>query len=66
MEYNPLLPEVQLNPFPYYAALRRDAPVAWLEPLQCWTVSRYADVDFALLNPQIFSSANGLGNRSGI
>lgn len=65
MEYNPLLPEVQLNPFPYYAALRRDTPVAWLEALQCWTVSRYADVDFALRNPQLFSSAKWIGQSLG-
>jgi cytochrome P450 len=48
MDYNPLSPEVQDNPYPYYAELRNKAPVAWLEPLQCWAVSRYADVDFAL------------------
>jgi cytochrome P450 len=60
MEYNPLLPEVQANPYPFYAALRRNDPVAWLEPLQCWAVSRYADVDFGLCNPQIFSSAKWL------
>ena len=53
MDYNPLSPEVQANPFPYYAALRRDHPVAWLDAFQCWTVSRYDDVDFALRNPQI-------------
>ncbi len=61
MEYNPLLPKVQENPFPYYVGLRRDAPIAYLAPLQCWAVSRYADVDFALRNPQIFSSAKWIG-----
>jgi cytochrome P450 len=65
MEYNPLLPEVQSNPYPFYAALRRNDPVAWLEPLQCWTLSRYADVDFALCNPQIFSSAKWLAQSIG-
>jgi cytochrome P450 len=65
MDYNPALPEVQANPYPYYAALRRDNPVAWLEPLQCWAVSRYDDVDYALRNPQIFSSARWLGQSIG-
>ena len=65
MDYNPVLPEVQANPYPYYTALRRDNPVAWLEPLQCWAISRYDDVDFALRNPQIFSSANWLGQSIG-
>ena len=54
MDYNPLSPEVIDNPYPYYAHLRTHAPVYWIEPLQGWALSRYADVDFALRNPQIF------------
>ena len=57
MDYNPLAPEVIENPYPYYAHLREHAPVYWIEPLQGWALSRYADVDFALRNPQIFSSS---------
>lgn len=57
MDYNPLLPEVMNDPYPYYTELRNKAPVAWIEPLQGWAVSRYVDVDFALRNPQIFSSS---------
>ena len=65
MEYNPLSPEVQANPFPYYSALRQSNPVSWIEPLQCWAVSRYDDVDYALRNPQIFSSAKWIGQSLG-
>jgi cytochrome P450 len=57
MDYNPLSPEVIENPYPYYAYLREHAPVYWIEPLQAWALSRYADVDFALRNPQIFPSS---------
>jgi cytochrome P450 len=57
MDYNPLAPEVLENPYPYYAELRNKAPLAWIEPLQAWALSRYADVDFALRNPQLFSSS---------
>ena len=57
MDYNPLSPEVIDNPYPYYAHLRTHAPVYWIEPLQGWALSRYADVDFALRNPQIFPSS---------
>jgi len=57
MNYNPLSPAVQDNPYPYYAELRDKAPVAWIEPMQAWAVSRYADVDFILRNPRLFSSA---------
>lgn len=57
VDFNPLSPEVTANPYPYYAELRDKAPVLWLEPFQCWALSRYADVDFALRNPHIFSSS---------
>ncbi len=57
MDFNPLSPEVNANPYPYYAELRDTAPVLWLDPFQCWALSRYADVDFALRNPHIFSSS---------
>ena len=57
MDFNPLSPEVTANPYPYYTELRNKAPVIWLEPFQSWALSRYADVDFALRNPQIFSSS---------
>ncbi len=56
MEYNPLAPEVQDNPYPYYKELRDKTPVAWVESMQGWAVSRYADVDFVLRNPGLFSS----------
>ena len=62
MDYNPLSPAVQNNPYPYYAELRDTAPVAWIEPMQAWAVSRYSDVDFALRNPRLFSS--GLWNTA--
>lgn len=57
MDYNPLSPQVQENPYPYYAELRRHAPVYWIESLQCWAISRYDDVFFVVKNPQLFSSS---------
>ncbi len=62
MNYNPLSPAVQNDPYPYYAELRNKAPVAWIEPMQAWAVSRYSDVDFILRNPRLFSS--GLWNEA--
>ena len=56
MEYNPLSPEVKANPYPYYAELRRSAPVYYVESLDCWAVSRYADVNHVLRTPKLFSS----------
>ncbi|MGH7966112.1 MAG: cytochrome P450, partial [Candidatus Binatia bacterium] len=68
MEYNPFAPEVIENPYPYYAELRAKSPVSWVEVLQGWAVSRYADVDFVLRNPKLFPSsvwmARGFGDMN--
>lgn len=57
MDYNPLLPEVQQNPYPYYAHLRRHAPVFLVESMGSYAISRYDDVQFVLRNHQLFSSS---------
>ena len=57
MHYNPLLPEVKENPYPYYTYLRHSAPVYQIEGLGFWAISRYEDVDFILKNPKLFSSS---------
>ncbi len=57
MQYHPAAPEVKANPYPYYAYLRAHAPVYHLKDLGWWAISRYADVDFILKNPKLFSSA---------
>jgi cytochrome P450 len=56
MHYNPFSPEVQADPYPFYADLRRRYPVFKLEPAGWWAISRYDDVQFVLRNPQLFSS----------
>lgn len=56
MDYNPFLPEVKANPYPYYAELRRAAPVYQVPGVGFWVVSRYDDVFAILKNPQVFSS----------
>ena len=53
--------EDQSNPYPLYAELRERYPVCQLEPNEpgsdgMWVVSRYADVMFALQQPDLFSS----------
>ncbi|MGH7963107.1 MAG: cytochrome P450, partial [Candidatus Binatia bacterium] len=57
MDYNPFLPEVQTNPFPYYAYLREHAPVYQIPGVGFWAVSRYEDVFSILKNPRAFSSS---------
>lgn len=57
MDYNPFLPEVQANPFPYYTYLRQHAPVYQVPGVGCWAISRYDDVLSAFKTPQLFSSS---------
>lgn len=57
MEYNPFLPEVRENPYPYYAYLRQHAPVHQVKDMGYWVITRYDDVFSALRNPQVFSSS---------
>src|SRR2546430_745891 len=57
LEYNPLDPRVRNDPYPYYAALRRDAPVYRVPGLGVWAVSRHDDVLTILRRPDLFSQA---------
>lgn len=54
--YEPFSETVREDPYPYYAALRDEAPVYWADGAQAWCVSRYDDVLFVLRNPELFSS----------
>jgi cytochrome P450 len=54
--YEPFSEAVREDPYPYYAALRDEAPVYWAEGAQAWCVSRYDDVLFVLRNVELFSS----------
>ena len=59
--YDPFDPAVIADPYPYYQALRRDAPVYACEPRGIWVVSRYHDVRNALADTDRFSSTQGVG-----
>jgi cytochrome P450 len=52
---NLMSPEVRANPYPVYAALRRDAPVVQVDPGGLWAVSRYEDVMHIFKNPKLYS-----------
>ena len=54
--YEPFSEAVREDPYPYYAALRDEAPVYWAEGAQAWCVSWYDDVQFVLRNAELFSS----------
>jgi cytochrome P450 len=54
--YDPFAPEMQQNPFPWYAALRENAPV-WKHPATGIVfVSRHAEVSQILADPTTYSS----------
>lgn len=56
--YDPLNRAMQQNPYPHYTNLRHHYPVVWLESLQAYVVSRYADVLEVLTNKDKYTSAN--------
>jgi len=52
LEYNPLLREHQLDPYPVYRVLRSEDPVHFSELFQGWVLSRHADVAAVLRDPR--------------
>jgi cytochrome P450 len=56
MNYNPMSPEVRVDPYPYYKWLRNNAPVYFIEAMNCYAISCYEDVRYVLKNHQLFSS----------
>ena len=50
-------PEVNADPFTYFAHLREADPVYWNERFQLWVVTRYEDVVWLLRHHEFFSSA---------
>lgn len=73
---NMLSPEVISNPYPIYKILRAHAPVNGLldyppgtvpgvdAPYPAWMITRYADVDYVVNNPDIFSSEDPMQANS--
>jgi cytochrome P450 len=59
--FDPMDPAVLKRPWAAYRALRDRRPVAYLEPLDLWVVSRYADVREVLHAPEAFSAARAFG-----
>jgi cytochrome P450 len=57
--YDPWDVEIDLDPYPVYRRLRDEAPLYYNERHDFWGVSRYADVEAALKDPNRLSSAKG-------
>ncbi|WP_078428061.1 cytochrome P450 [Alkalihalobacterium alkalinitrilicum] len=50
-----LAPEVVKNPYPYFHLLRTEDPVYWSDKWDGWILTRYHDINEALLNPGLTS-----------
>jgi len=48
--------DLERDPYPIYARLRAEAPVAWVPAVQCWLVTRNDDVEFVTKNPDVFTA----------
>jgi len=57
--YDPWNVEIDIDPYPTYQRLRDEAPLYHNERHDFWGLSRYADVDAALRDPNRLSSAKG-------
>jgi cytochrome P450 len=55
--YEPLSPEVNRDPYPFYEEMRREAPVHRIPSSGFYAVSRYTDVMRVLKDPKVFSSS---------
>jgi cytochrome P450 len=56
VDYDPFELAFRDDPYPHYAALRRNAPVHWAARSKTWVVTRHADVIAVLRDTQRFSS----------
>lgn len=57
MQFDPMSPEFQQNPYPFYDQLRKDEPVVWSESLQGYCVAGYDDIMTVLTEAENYSSS---------
>jgi len=62
VEFNPFLPEVMVDPYPYYRRMREADPVHWNGTLRAWFLTRHADV-LELLKDDAFSADRSRSDR---
>lgn len=48
--------DLETDPFPIYAKLRREAPVTYVSAANVWFVTRWADVETVTKSPDVFSA----------
>ncbi len=58
--YDPYDPGIDADPYPVWKRMRDESPVYYNDRYDFWALSRYHDVNQALLDSQTFSSARGI------
>lgn len=48
--------DLERDPYPVYARLRAESPVAWVPSVGLWLVTRAADVEYVTTRPELFSA----------
>jgi len=48
--------ELEADPYPIYARMRREAPVCFVPAVGLWFVTRWADVEHAASHPELYDS----------
>jgi len=48
--------QLESDPYPLYARLRAEEPVAWAPAVNLWLVTRAADVEFVTTHPELFTA----------
>lgn len=67
VDHTILDPEIQNDPYEFYAALRDECPVFPIPQMGGVMVTRYEDVKFVLTHPELFSSSGRAGGtRQGL
>jgi len=59
IEYDPFSDAVMRDPWPFYAQLRREAPVFYLEKYDTWFLSKFEDIRACTTN-DVFSAERGV------
>lgn len=65
LSFNPLESDYQQNPYGYYTAMRREAPVYYIEQLGVWALFRYDDVVDSIKRTDLYSSRDWIHNTLG-
>ena len=48
--------DLDRDPYPIYARLRKEAPVAYVPAVNLWLVTRAEDVEFVTTHPDLFTA----------